>query len=275
MLETILARLKALPSRTGALIITLYGDAIAPRGGSLWLGTLLEIFRAAGVGDGVVRTACSRLATDGWLARTRRGRNAFYALAPRGEQETEAAAPRIYGPLSPTWDGRLRLAVLEVGPTREAAREALAAAGWGAAGPLLMVGTVPVPAPTGALLLAADAGDETLQQLAARTWPLTDVAERYDHFLAIFDELSGRVAGLDAVIARMLVVHEYRRAALRDPHLPAELLPADWPGRAARARAAALHAALRPASETWLDEHGITAEGRLPPQDPARARRFA
>src|SRR4051794_8855212 len=103
MLESILTRLAGQPSRTGSLIITLYGDAIAPRGGSLWLGTLLEVFRAAGVGEGVVRTACSRLAADGWLARTRRGRNSFYRLAARGLAETETAAPRIYGPLAPGW----------------------------------------------------------------------------------------------------------------------------------------------------------------------------
>ena len=273
MLEAILARLSAQPSRTGALIITLYGDAIAPRGGVLWLGTLLAVFRAAGVRDGVVRTACSRLAADGWLLRARRGRNSFYALAPRGQAETEAAAPRIYGPLSPPWDGRMHLAVLEVA-SRETAREALAAAGWGAAGPLLMVGSTAAPPPPGALLLTAAADTATLQRLAARAWPLEEAGERYRQFLATFPEHPGETTGVDALIARMLVVQEYRRAALRDPHLPEGLLPPDWPGRTARARAASLYAALMPASEAWLDAEARNEAGPLPPADPAKARRF-
>jgi hypothetical protein len=90
MLQALLADLRDRPSRTGALIITLYGDALASRGGSVWLGTLLEVFRAMGVGDGVVRTAVSRLATEGWLSRSRAGRNSFYRLDQAGRRESEA-----------------------------------------------------------------------------------------------------------------------------------------------------------------------------------------
>ena len=32
---------------------------------------------------------------------------------------------------------------------------------------------------------------------------------------------------------RTLLIHEYRRVLLRDPRLPAALLPLDWPGAAA------------------------------------------
>lgn len=135
MLDAILTRLRAQPSRTGSLIITLYGDAIAPRGGSLWLGTLLALFRAIEVADGVVRTAVSRLAADGWLARTRIGRNSFYRLAERGHLVTEEATPRIYGAPEPPWGGRFRLALVEAGPEREALRQVLADAGLGPLAP--------------------------------------------------------------------------------------------------------------------------------------------
>jgi phenylacetic acid degradation operon negative regulatory protein len=40
--------------------------------------------------------------------------------------------------------------------------------------------------------------------------------------------------------APLLLVHEYRRLALRDRDLPRALLPAAWPGEEARALAAAL-----------------------------------
>ena len=80
-LDPILDHLRGEPSRTWSIIITIYGDAIVPRGGCVWLGTLLAFFRAMGLSDGLVRTAMSRLATDGWLERIKVGRNSFYRLA--------------------------------------------------------------------------------------------------------------------------------------------------------------------------------------------------
>ena len=43
-LARIIEQLKREPSRTGSIVITVFGDAIVPRGGSVWLGTLLEFF---------------------------------------------------------------------------------------------------------------------------------------------------------------------------------------------------------------------------------------
>ena len=53
------------PIRAGSLIITLYGDAIAPRGGSLWLGSLNGLVGPFGIEPGLVRTALSRLVDAG------------------------------------------------------------------------------------------------------------------------------------------------------------------------------------------------------------------
>ena len=68
-LARIIGQLKREPSRTGSLVVTVFGDAIVPRGGSVWLGTLLAFFETLDIGSGVVRTAMSRLAADGWLER--------------------------------------------------------------------------------------------------------------------------------------------------------------------------------------------------------------
>src|SRR5260370_5798186 len=80
-LARIVDQLKREPSRTGSIVITVFGDAIVPRGGSVWLGTLLEFFEALDIDSGVVRTAMSRLATDGWLERNKASRTRFYRLA--------------------------------------------------------------------------------------------------------------------------------------------------------------------------------------------------
>lgn len=85
-LSRIIDQLKREPSRTGSIVITVFGDAIVPRGGSVWLGTLLEFFESLDIDSGVVRTAMSRLAADGWLTREKVGRNSFYRLADKGRQ---------------------------------------------------------------------------------------------------------------------------------------------------------------------------------------------
>src|SRR5258705_2436047 len=89
-LARIIEQLKREPSRTGSIVITVFGDAIVPRGGSVWLGTLLEFFNALDIDSGVVRTAMSRLASDGWLQRNKVGRNSFYRLGPKGQPDTRS-----------------------------------------------------------------------------------------------------------------------------------------------------------------------------------------
>ena len=52
------------PVRAWSLIVTLYGDAIVPRGGSLWLGSLTGMMARFGIDAGHVRTATSRLVAE-------------------------------------------------------------------------------------------------------------------------------------------------------------------------------------------------------------------
>ena len=88
-LARVVRRFKRESSRTGSLIITFYGDAILPRGGSVWLSTLLQFLALLEIDGGVVRTAVSRLAADGWFDRDKVGRNSFYRLAKGGRARFE------------------------------------------------------------------------------------------------------------------------------------------------------------------------------------------
>ena len=77
---------------------------------------------------------------------------------------------------------------------------------------------------------------------------------------------------LAAMAARTLLIHAYRRVALKDPRLPASLLPTLWPGHQARQLCRATYAALIPQAEQWLDE---TTNGSGPlPQGPDPSTRF-
>jgi phenylacetic acid degradation operon negative regulatory protein len=281
-LSRIIGRFKREPSRTGSLIVTFYGDAILPRGGSVWLGTLLQCFDLLGIEGGVVRTAMSRLAADGWLERDRVGRKSFYRLAKQGRDRFESAVEHVYNPHVAPWSGRFELLLLPSGAEREAARDALTEAGFGSPMPGVWIAPAGVAVPQqadAAIRLDVSADDAMGRRLIAESWTLQRTAASYRDFLKGFAPLEAwaaqaNLAAADALLARILLIHHYRRVILRDPLLPQSLLPADWPAAEAQAFCGRLYRLLLPASERWLDQYGESRDGPLPPPGAALARRF-
>lgn len=281
-LDHALEHLRAEPSRTWSLIVTLYGDAIVPRGGEVWLGTVLAFCGHLGIADGVVRTAMSRLAADGWLDRRRVGRQSFYGLAPRGRDTFREASGHIYHPQPPVWAGHFDLVLTDRAADRDLVRAGMTAAGFGLLAPDTWIapgGHPPADVPGRVLTLDLSGNAETARALAARVWPLDRMAAAYTRFLGAFTPVrdalaAGRaVSDLDALAARVLLVHEFRRIVLRDPLLPAAILPPRWPGAQARALCADLYTRVLPASERWLDQHGLVEpDSTLPPARGLEAR---
>ena len=269
----VLGKLQSQPSRTWSLIITFYGDALLPRGNSVWLGTLLAFFKGLDIAEGVVRTAMSRLAADGWIERNRVGRNSYYRLAEKGRATFAEAAGRIYHPGNPLPASGYTMIVLPPRDERQAIQAALEDAGFGSPSPGAWIAPAdrPIPKPAqGDIVVTVTGEHDHLRLLAARAWPLDGLAEHYRHFIATFEPLLGVVenggqpSGIEAIVARILLIHEFRRIVLRDPNLPADLLPQDWPGAVARRLCGGLYAKLAPASERWLDANGLDESGALP-----------
>jgi phenylacetic acid degradation operon negative regulatory protein len=282
-LARIVEQLKREPSRTGSIVITVFGDAIVPRGGSVWLGTLLEFFNALDIDSGVVRTAMSRLASDGWLERNKVGRNSFYRLDKKGRQTFDTATKHIYDPPLSGWTGRFELLLIGNGCHRDASRDALKNAGFGSPLPGVWVAPSGVPVPeeaAGAIRLEVSAEDDSGRRLLSESWPLQRTADAYLKFMKTFEPLRASIgrgealSDADAFTARILLIHHYRRVVLRDPLLPTPLLPRDWPGRAARRLCGDIYRGLLSASEQWLDAHATNENGPLPKPGGALARRF-
>lgn len=281
-LKPVLAHLRAEPSRTWSVIITFFGDAIVPRGGRVWLGTLLAFFKSMDVSETVVRSAVSRLAAEDWLVRTKVGRNSFYHLAARGQETFALAAQRIYHHDRGGWTGAFD-ALLVPAEEREMTDQALRQAGFGSPLPGLFIapaGRDIPPDARGALCLKLGGTADELRLLAERSWDLKALAMSYQRFCEVFTPLQrSLVQGValsaqEALLGRILLIHEYRRIALRDPMLPVDILPLDWPGDAAQALCAEIYKRLLTPSEAWLDSNALGEDSQPIPGNPEIYNRF-
>src|ERR1700761_8463564 len=100
------------PLRGVSLLITIFGDSIAPRGGAITLGSLITLAHPFGLTERLVRTSVARLAVDGWLIARRDGRRSEYRITPTGRERFAEATKRIYGAIPDSWSGQWTLLVL-------------------------------------------------------------------------------------------------------------------------------------------------------------------
>src|SRR5207302_10221134 len=84
------------PLRGGSLLITVFGDSIAPRGGAVTLGSLIRLAAPLGPTELLVRTSVARLARQRWLAGERCGRRSEYRLTRTGAERFARQPLRIY-----------------------------------------------------------------------------------------------------------------------------------------------------------------------------------
>lgn len=266
--------------RAGSFIVTFYGDVILPRGGSVWIGNVIEMCRLVGINESQARTAISRLTEAGRLTGLRSGRRSFYHLTDAAAAEFEAAAQAIHGPGAAPEDAPWTL--VRVAGEGAGALATLGSLGFGVVAPSLALKPGDCRAEVRATLgsgrrsvlftarpeqLAAG----SLAALAADAWDLDGLSAVYAEFTHRFQPLTAafdagqRLGGAESLVARLLLVHDFRRIALRDPGLPASALPADWAGTAARVLFRRCYDRLTPVAERHVLSHFVDAEGPLGP----------
>lgn len=271
MLEALVGRE---PLRAASFIVTVYGDVAEPRGGVLWMGTLIEICADVGLSETLVRTAVSRLVAAGQLTGERIGRRSYYRLTPAARREFAAAARLLFEPDAAPG------ALAFVMPRDAEGAERLQAAGFVTLGRGLMVGPDRDVGGAASMRLRAfpAEGEAALRAFAARTWDLDRHRAAYESFLQRFAPLEEALPGFngrDRLVARLLMVHAYRAAVLRDPHLPSACLPADWPGRSAGTLFARLYLKLSEGADSHVGAAFSGAEGPLSVQTTASRGRLA
>lgn len=285
------------PLRAGSLIITLYGDAIVPRGGTVWLGSLMKLLEPMGISERLVRTSVFRLTRESWLQADKVGRCSYYSLTGPGLRRFEQAFKQVYNINSQQWHGSwclVFLSQLENGK-RRSVKEDLEWMGFGSLAPGVMAHPRISRMELLPLLQEREALDDTIvmqsepqELLTSRalrlqvkeSWNLDHLAERYRNFLNQFRPLwqelkiEDSLTPTECLIARTLLIHEYRKLLLRDPQLPDELLPGDWEGRSARQLCRNLYRLVYARAESHLDQILENASGPLPAPNASFYQRF-
>lgn len=270
--DPILTLTASLPITAGSFIVTVYGDVVVPRGEVLWIGSLIDICARIGISENLVRTAVSRLVAAGRLEGERVGRRSFYRLAPAARAEFTDAARLLYARPRPSGEWLVMLAP----ETSEdlARRHRMARLGgdlW------ICPARDDLPDTGGVVLRAVPVGGLDRLPDLARFWDLDTLAGGYRAVLDRFGPLADgpALSPDDALIARLLLVHLYRGVLLRDPGLPPQALPPDWPGTQAQALFRSLYLALTPLAETHIARVMEGEDGPLPQATPRTQARLS
>jgi phenylacetic acid degradation operon negative regulatory protein len=279
--------LRQRPQRAGAFIVTLYGDVVVPRGGVVWIGNLIETCAGIDISESLVRTAVSRLVAAGRLEGEREGRRSYYRLTRAARAEFSAAADVLFAGPDRRRSDRWRIICLPEGAPPEAFQR-LEQSGFGRLAPRIAIAADPRHGAAAAegvsfeARLPADTPPDRLRALAESCWQLGQYAEAYTSFLAAFRPLAETLSpgapmpsDANCLVARLLLINEFRRIALRDPGLPAAALPDDWPGHDARRLYAQLYVRLSSAAERHVSARFIDSRGPLQVQGDAVERRLS
>ncbi len=242
--------------RVWSIVITVFGDLVQHRGGRISTARLGAVMGRIGVEQGALRTALSRLGRDGWVYSERIGRASHYRLSAQGLSRFAPATKRIYAPARDRpvtrWAMSLRLEPsgkqqVRLWPADEVAGRS----------DCLVIGELQKVSETFRAAQLSDDHRDALRALAADIKALENA------------ELP---APLDAVAARVLLIHRWRRIVLRFPEIPAELMPGDSPLRDPRRAVGEAYRRLSEAAEAWMEGENDGLPAMHPKSDQTRRR---
>jgi phenylacetic acid degradation operon negative regulatory protein len=253
-------------------LFDLYGDHLLHRRGSAPVAALIRLLEPLGVRAPAVRTAISRMVSQGWLEPVELAAGAGaaavpgYALTERARRRLDEAGSRIYRTRGGEWDGQWHVRVLA--PIAERSRRERVRT------QLRFLGTAPIsdstwvsPHPSVEVDdLLVDEGLTAVHLTTSDICPVSVLLAAFDvprlarDYQAWLDDAAALVADggaatddVTAFVVRSELVHSWRKFLFSDPGLPDELLPRDWPGRRAAAFFDEHAARLLPAANRFID----------------------
>ncbi|MFG4393273.1 PaaX family transcriptional regulator C-terminal domain-containing protein [Acinetobacter baumannii] len=283
-----------------SLISTIFGDSVLHRGGNISLASLIQLLELFGFNDRAVRTSVFRLDKNDWLCSDKIGRTSFYRITDSSRSTYLQAEQRIYNDQMKEWDHYWDLILMSSLDTENKAllKKELEWLGFANISTNLMAYPGCNRIELQRLLVDLNMSEqvvvfkaETLQlfnnsvdtigRMLRTNWPIDELRQRYLQFLDIFREIgvllmqeNEQLEPVQAFQIRTLLIHYYRRILLKDPALPLELLPTDWPAISARTLSMNIYKKVfEPADEYFLSV-AATAEGPMPNATAHYWRRF-
>ncbi|WP_081404995.1 PaaX family transcriptional regulator C-terminal domain-containing protein [Acinetobacter sp. 1281984] len=283
-----------------SLISTIFGDSVLHRGGNISLASLIQLLELFGFNDRAVRTSVFRLVKNDWLCSDKIGRTSFYRITDSSRSTYLQAEQRIYNDQMKEWDHYWDLILMSSLDTENKAllKKELEWLGFANISTNLMAYPGCNRIELQRLLVDLNMSEqvvvfkaETLQlfnnsvdtigRMLRTNWPIDELRQRYLQFLDIFREIgvllmqeNEQLEPVQTFQIRTLLIHYYRRILLKDPALPLELLPTDWPAISARTLSMNIYKKVfEPADEYFLSV-AATAEGPMPNATAHYWRRF-
>jgi len=214
------------PLRVWSLLVTVFGD-LAPDQ-TLDGPTLSMIMAGIGIKPEATRVALHRLRSDDWIASQKRGRTSLHRLTAKGQQDSQAARPRIYG--TPEQMGGAARVILTSQP------QDLDPARFAQISTRLFVCNASTALPAGAMALEPQDYPAWLGA-QIETAPMKDAYKSLHAVLTDITQELGDVTPrqpLQVAVLRVMIVHAWRRLTLKHPDLPRAAHSADWRGHDCR-----------------------------------------
>ncbi|MEW5629910.1 PaaX family transcriptional regulator C-terminal domain-containing protein [Streptomyces hydrogenans] len=261
--------------RPQSLMLAFFGNHVLEEGDlCVSSGSVIDVLGRMGVGEQAVRSTLTRMVNRGLLSRQREGRRMYFGLTPHARRILEDGHARIWtrGAVDDAWDGTWTLVGFSLPESWRRERHDLRSRlVWAGFGPL-QSGLWAAPGRVDVTPVAAELGlGDRIRafhgQAAAPTgagpllrtaFDLDAIAADYRAFLARWSGDGPAPADAHDDLGRQLLLHtDWLELVRRDPYLPAEHLPADWPAedaeRTFRTLSKRYEPGARHTAETLLD----------------------
>lgn len=230
--------------RPQTLVLMFGAQYLRDPGVAVSTGSLIAALDSVEVGERAARSTIGRMLRRGSLEKVRRGRLTYLHLPNHMREVLGAGAERAWrSPVDRDWDGRWTLLGFSFPESRRAdrhqLRSRLAWAGFG----LLQNGLWIAPRDPDISEIVTELGGEgnlkvfraeaieptDVADLVADAWDLQALRHGYEEFLARWDVLVPLPDAPHDLARELWLLGEWLALARRDPGLPAQYLPADWP----------------------------------------------
>ena len=114
-----------IPINPNTVVFALLAQYVLPRGGEVWLGSLIQAMAALDISEAAARSTVLRLKKRDILESRRLGRRTFYWLTETGMRRLNVGGFRFSLPSEKAWDGKWTIAIYSIPEEQRELRDAL------------------------------------------------------------------------------------------------------------------------------------------------------